>query len=159
MKDFGKYGCYGILMMAALALAACSDNNNDEPDQPVKPSVKYTWTTDGGLKACDHILFSSGKEDANGTEIGNGDQEFVFKGNQTLKKGIYTLKGWVYIADGATLTIEPGTVIKGDKATKAALIAERGGKLIAKGTATAPIVFTSAQAKGNRRPRNFGGKI
>ena len=47
----------------------------------------------------------------------------------------YMLKGWVYIADGAELTIEPGTVIKGDKDTKAALIVERGGKLFAKGTA------------------------
>ncbi len=85
----------------------------------------------------DHILFGTdGKENANGTEIGNGDQEFVFTGKQTLKKGTYLLKGWVYIADGAELTIEPGTIIKGDKQTKAALIAERGGKLIAKGTAT-----------------------
>ena len=78
----------------------------------------------------------------NGTQIGNGDQEFVFTGKQTLKKGTYILKGWVYIADGAQLTIEPGTVIKGDKETKAALIAERGGKLVAQGSETQPIVFT-----------------
>ena len=43
-----------------------------------------------GLKACDHILFGTdGKENANGTEIGNGDQEFVFTGKQTLKKGTH----------------------------------------------------------------------
>lgn len=76
-----------------------------------------------------------------------------------MKKGTYLLKGWVYIADGAELTIEPGTIIKGDKQTKAALIAERGGKLIAKGTATEPIVFTSEEAAGSRKPGDWGGII
>ena len=94
-----------------------------------------------------------------GKEIGNGDQEFIFTGKQTLKKGTYRLKGWVYIADGAELTIEPGTVIKGDKQTKAAIIAERGGKLIAQGTMSEPIVFTSAQPKGSRKPGDWGGVI
>jgi hypothetical protein len=65
----------------------------------------------------------------------------------------------VYIADGAELTIEPGTVIKGDKQTKAAIIAERGGKLIAQGTMSEPIVFTSAQPKGSRKPGDWGGVI
>lgn len=69
------------------------------------------------------------------------------------------LKGWVYIADGAELTIEPGTIIKGDKQTMASLIVERGGKLIAQGTPSEPIVFTSEEAKGNRRPGDWGGLI
>ena len=114
------------------------------------------------IKACDHLLFTADGDanvNDNGTQIGNGDQEFVFTGKQTIKKGTYILKGWVYIADGAELTIEPGTVIKGDKQTKASLIAERGGKLIAQGTATEPIVFTSEEAKGNRRPGDWGGII
>lgn len=149
-------GCLGILMLAA-GMTACSSDDVTEPSKPDTGS--YVWTTDGGLKACDHLLFASGKEDVNGTEIGNGNQEFVFTGKQTLKKGTYLLKGWVYIAAGAELTIEPGTVIKGDKQTKASLIVERGGKLIAKGSATAPIVFTSAQPKGSRKPGDWGGLI
>lgn len=32
----------------------------------------------------------------------------------------YLLTGYVYVTDGATLTIEPGTIIKGDKNTKGA---------------------------------------
>ena len=63
------------------------------------------------------------------------------------------------MAEGAELTIEPGTVIRGDKQTKASLIVERGGKLIAQGTATAPIVFTSGEAKGQRKPGDWGGLI
>ena len=159
MNKWNYYGCLSILALAA-SLTACSDDNNSNNDGGQTSSV--TWTTDNGLQACNHILFSGdGKANVNdnGTQIGDGDQEFVFTGKQTIKKGTYTLKGWVYIADGAELTIEPGTVIKGDKNTKAALIAERGGKLIAQGTATAPIVFTSAQAAGSRRPGDWGGVI
>ena len=149
------FGCMGILMMAA-TMGSCSDNDDPTPN----PGAGYTWTTDGGIKACDHLLFGEdGKDNAAGTVIGNGDQQFVFKGQQTLKKGVYTLKGWVYIGEGSELTIEPGTIIKGDKTTKAALIVERGGKLIAQGTAQAPIVFTSAQAAGQRRPGDWGGVI
>ena len=54
----------------------------------------------------------------------------------------YLLKGQVFVPSGVTLTIPEGTVIKGDKATKAALIIQPGGKLIANGTAAKPIVFT-----------------
>ena len=155
MNKMTMTGCLGILFAAAL-MSSCSSNDDPTP----APGTGYVWTTDGGLKACDHILFSTdGKEDANGTEIGNGDAEFVFTGKQTLKKGTYLLKGWVYIAKGAELTIEPGTIIKGDKQTKAALIAERGGKLIAKGTASEPIVFTSEEAAGSRKPGDWGGII
>lgn len=157
MDKLKLYGCMGILAMA-FTMSACSsdDENADTPQSGVN------WTTNGGLKACDHLLFTADGDanvNDNGTQIGNGDQEFVFTGKQTLKKGTYILKGWVYIADGAELTIEPGTIIKGDKQTKASLIAERGGKLIAQGTATEPIVFTSEEAKGNRRPGDWGGII
>lgn len=159
MKKMSFYGCMGILALAT-SMAACSsdDDNNDNGGESKE---NYVWTTDGGIKACDHLLFSEtdGSEDPEGRQIGNGDKEFVFTGKQTLKKGTYLLKGWVYIADGAELTIEKGTVIKGDKQTKAALIAERGGKLIAQGTAQEPIVFTSEEAKGSRKPGDWGGII
>ena len=156
MKSKKIMGCLGILMAAA-TFTACSSSDDTTEDN--KQTSTYVWGADGSIKTCDHLLFASGKEDTNGTEIGNGDQEFIFTGKQTLKKGTYTLKGWVYIADGAQLTIEPGTIIKGDKDTKASLIVERGGKLIAQGTASSPIVFTSAQAKGSRKPGDWGGLI
>jgi hypothetical protein len=72
---------------------------------------------------------------------------------------IYFLKGTVYVTSGATLTIEPGTIIKGDKATKGALVISRGGKIIADGTVDKPIVFTSAQPAGARREGDWGGLI
>lgn len=95
----------------------------------------------------------------NGNEIGNGNQEFKLTGNHTIKKGTYVLKGWVYVTDGAILTVEPGTVIKGDIQTKAAVIVERGGKIMAQGSAAAPIIFTSNQVIGSRKPGDWGGII
>lgn len=69
------------------------------------------------------------------------------------------LRGYVYVTDGVTLTIEPGTVIKGEQATKGTLIVERGGKIIAEGTAEQPIVFTSNQPAGSRTYGDWGGLV
>lgn len=71
----------------------------------------------------------------------------------------YLLKGQVFIPTGVTLTVPAGTIIKGDKASKAVLIVQPGGKLIANGTASNPIVFTSAQAIGERDRGDWGGIV
>ena len=59
---------------------------------------------------------------------------------------VYELNGRVIVADGVTLTIEPGTIIKGAQGqgiNASALMVARGGKLQAVGTADKPIIFTS----------------
>ena len=71
----------------------------------------------------------------------------------------YLLKGNVYVQSGAELTIEPGTIIFGDKVTKGALVVSRGAKSHAKGTATAPIIFTSSAPKGFRNSGDWGGVV
>jgi hypothetical protein len=63
---------------------------------------------------------------------------------------VWTLKGYVYVTDGAKLIIQPGTTIVSDIAEKGALCIERGAQLIAEGTATKPIIFTSGRANGER---------
>lgn len=69
------------------------------------------------------------------------------------------LSGFVYVKSGVTMTIEPGTVIKGEKATKGSLIIEPGGRIIAEGTADQPIVFTSNEPAGSRDYGDWGGLI
>ncbi len=62
------------------------------------------------------------------------------------KDNIYLLDGFIYVNDGQTLTIEAGTIIKGtpgEGAEASALIVARGGMIMAEGTATEPIIFTS----------------
>lgn len=58
----------------------------------------------------------------------------------------YLIDGLVFVNDGQTLTIEPGTVIRfkpGQAENASALIVCRGGKIYAEGTAAKPIVFTA----------------
>ena len=59
---------------------------------------------------------------------------------------IYQLNQKVVVDNGATLTIEAGTIIKGSPGTgslASALIIARGSKINAVGTADSPIIFTS----------------
>lgn len=72
---------------------------------------------------------------------------------------IYLLRGFVFVSNNATLTIEPGTIIKGDKASKGTLIITRGSKINATGTVDKPIVFTSALGAGARSQGDWGGII
>ncbi len=58
---------------------------------------------------------------------------------------VWTLKGYVYVTDGAKLIIEPGTTILSDIVEKGALVIERGAQIIAEGTPTKPIIFTSGR--------------
>ena len=55
-----------------------------------------------------------------------------FTQDVTLTRDTYwVLRGAVFIADGARLTIESGTTIIGETATRGTLVVERGGRLIA----------------------------
>jgi hypothetical protein len=61
-----------------------------------------------------------------------------------------------YVVNNSTLTIEPGTTIRGG-GEGSALIVTRGSRLVAEGTAAAPIVFTSNIPVGQRAPGDWGG--
>ena len=95
----------------------------------------------------------------------------VLTGNVSWTKDkVYKLIGFVRVgadttetfsstAATGTLTIEAGTTIIGDRASKATLIIQRGSKIIANGTAEAPIVFTSERAAGQRESGDWGGLV
>lgn len=79
--------------------------------------------------------------------------------SRTLRKDtVYTLTSFVHVTgNGTVLTIEPGTVIKG--ALNSALFILQGAQINAAGTAAEPIVFTSDQPVGQRKPGDWGGLI
>jgi len=79
--------------------------------------------------------------------------------SNTTLSGTVLLQNKVYVTNGATLTILPGTIIRGDKATQATLIITKGCKIIAEGTQNSPIVFTSNESVGNRDESDWGGLV
>jgi hypothetical protein len=82
--------------------------------------------------------------------------------NTTWTSGnTYILTKVIYVTSPAVLTIQPGTIIKGDASavSGAALVIGRGAKIMAQGTAASPIVFTSSETVGNRAIGDWGGLI
>ena len=69
----------------------------------------------------------------------------------------YVLSSNVFVKGGATLTIEPGTVVQGS--SEGALFITREGKIDAAGTQEAPIVFTSYQPEGARKRGDWKGVV
>ena len=99
---------------------------------------------------CEGVVCDNGKVCVDGTCVGQSANVIVTSNITTnttwTKNNIYELAGRITVLDGVTLTIEAGTIIKGQAGTGAnatALLVARGAKLNATGTATAPIIFTS----------------
>ena len=126
-----------LLLLAALSLSifatSCSSDNTD--DGEINPIV---------VPPASNVVEVSGDITANTT--------------WTADK-IYLLKSNVYVTNNVTLTIEAGTIIKGDKATKGTLVITRGAKINATGTLDKPIVFTSNLAAGARGQGDWGGVV
>ena len=120
----------GSLSTSVLTTSSCK-KDDDKIEPPVTPPISSNYLLTGDVDS-----------------------------NVTLKNdSVWTLKGYVYVKDGSTLTIPAGTIIKSDITDKGAIIVERGAKIIAEGTPTNPIVFTSGLPKGQRRPGDWGGII
>jgi len=98
--------------------------------------------------------------------------------NRTLTSGhSYLLKGGVRVMPGVTLTIEPCVKVIGENSDAVLAVLSGslgdpddgcfyesgepgpGGKLMAVGEPMAPIVFTSAKPKGQRKAGDWGGLI
>jgi hypothetical protein len=88
-------------------------------------------------------------------QVGKPITEVVVTSNITANttwdaNKVWILGGRITVTSGATLTIEPGTIIKGQAgigASATALLIARGGKINAAGTAAKPIIFTTVADK------------
>jgi hypothetical protein len=112
------------------------------------------------VTSCVKVNFDDG-DDTNNTPTDPTSNVIsgVISSSKFYAKGKWVLKGYVYVTNGATVTFEAGCVVQSDVVEKGALIIERGAKLIASGTATSPIVFTSGKPVGSRAPGDWGGII
>ena len=114
---------------AVFALTSCEDEAGD------------TNTT----VACENQEINPADTTENGTQIiyknCNIEADEVW-----TSENIYVLNGRISVVNNATLTIQPGTIVKGQTgagATASALVVSRDGMIMANGTAQAPIIFTS----------------
>ena len=111
------------LMVLSLVVAVASCSKSDNTSDPN--------TNPGGT-------------DTTGTNV---DVRGVISADQHWTKNkIYRLRGYVYVTNGATLTIDPGTKVVSNKDSAGVLVIYRTAKINAIGTAAEPIVFTSAEA-------------
>lgn len=120
-----------LLSLSLIAIFAASCSDDDEPEvvyQTITETETVVETVT--VEAEDFIIDEDITED---TTL-NNDQ-------------IWTLSGRVFVKNGATLTIEAGTLIKavGGTGTNASvLVVAQGASIQANGTADAPIIMTSA---------------
>ncbi|MEO9952551.1 hypothetical protein [Nonlabens sp.] len=98
-------------------------------------------------------------DDVAGPATGGDDANLIgnITESRTLDSNVsYVLSGPVFVKDGATLTIPAGTTITANAGgTDVYLLVERGGRIVADGTASAPIRFTST----SQTPAAWGGVI
>ena len=129
MKKMKKLSV-SILATVAILLSSCSLDNDDE-NQGIIPGTEVTSQNLAGNLTTDLRLTS----------------------------GIaHNLIGALLVKDGATLTIDAGTRINAlAGGTDVYILVEKGGKIIADGTADNPIVFTSNAT--NPQPGDWGGII
>jgi hypothetical protein len=126
----------GTFTSAAPAVATVDTNTGVITGLTVGSSV-ITYTVSGAAAPATKTVTVTAVPAATGEITG------IITANKTYAYGNYTLKGMVKINDGVTLTIAAGSTITCDKATgENGLIILKGGKLIANGTANAPIIFT-----------------
>ncbi|PWJ44195.1 hypothetical protein [Sediminitomix flava] len=145
MNNLSKFLAVGMIAASTSLFTACSDD--DKIDNPGNGGGETPeWVTGDQTTA------------ANGNTVtvltGSVDEDFTL-----TKDTQWIIIDKVFVQRGATLTIEPGTVIYGDTETKGALIVNRGAQINAVGTADEPIVFTSEQETGLRDRGDWAGVV
>ena len=134
-----------LSIVAALGLASANNGNS----QGYGPVTFVDVATSG-----EYVTVATGT----GGSV-NVDATILTKSQRWTKDKVYLLERNVIVPSGVTLTIEPGTLLRGARPSKGqgasgaeaalspadpgALVVARGGRIIAAGTADAPIVFTS----------------
>ncbi|MFT4532777.1 MAG: hypothetical protein ACJA1A_000449 [Saprospiraceae bacterium] len=147
-----------FLFALAIAFVGCKDEDVCEGKQCTDTEILDASTCECKTiitNPCEGIVCSDGEILTAECEcVNTGTGEAItetlageIKEDKTLTADrFYLLIGKTYVANGAILTIEPGTIIKGTEGTgslASALVVARGATINACGTAAKPIIFTS----------------
>lgn len=127
-----------LLALTLITMASVSCKKSDDQPDPVPP----TDTTGTGGTDTSSNVFIRGTISASQTWVASKT---------------YHLRGYVYVTDGAVLTIEPGTKIVSNADSAGVLVIYRDATINATGTAAQPIVFTSGET--SPQPGDLGGVI
>lgn len=128
-----------LLMAVSVLMFSSCKNDDDEPGitEPTETSFAPSEIKDDDGNVVETIVTI--------TDYGLGT------GTTTLTKDkTWVLNGLVFVNSGQTLTIEPGTVVKGKSGqgeNASALVVARGAMIMAEGTAAEPIIFTAEADK------------
>lgn len=154
-------GAAGTFATAATIPTVSANATQSYTDTGLKPATLYRYR----VTALKGGASSAPSAEATATTFALGYASADITGDITSNRTLYrdttyTLKGFIHVANGATLTIQSGTTIKGDFNTLgSSLWIMRGAKIQAVGTADQPIVFTSSRAPGQRQIGDWGGLL
>jgi len=119
-----------------------ADAKKDDPDDPCVYDMSGEWYT---VETVNGVNYNK--------VIGTISEDRTMAASEN-----WLISGGVFVDEGATLTIEAGTTINAaNDGTTPFLSILRGGKIMACGSATSPIVFTPI--KDNPLPGEWGGII
>ncbi|MBU2927929.1 hypothetical protein [Winogradskyella psychrotolerans] len=106
----------------------------------------WTYTASQIAAAIDGLSYDNPTWTVDSPQADETHSGFITADETWTNDRFHILSGKVYVQEGVTLTIEPGTIIKGAESTgsnASALIVAQGGMINANGTASAPIIFTA----------------
>ncbi|HIP55303.1 MAG TPA: hypothetical protein EYH11_07510 [Sulfurimonas autotrophica] len=142
-----KKSLISLVAASAIALTGCGGGDDDTQDpQTEQPGTEQPGTEQPGTEQPG--TEQPGTEQPAVTQKENLSGEITTDTTLTADK-VYRLNGLVTVKDGATLTIEPGTIIVGANGTGANtsyMVIDKGAKINAQGTAAKPIVFMGETA-------------
>lgn len=109
-----------------------------------------------GTRVVKSAYFKFGVVDGEVAVSGNIDSSVTWTNTK-----LYRIRGPVFVRNNAVLTIEPGTFVIGEPGSQppSVLIITRSGRIVANGTRSRPIIMTSSQPFGQRKPGDWGGLI
>lgn len=154
-----SFVAYGLMF----ALTACGPDNWEADDSEGVSGAnrsELTPSAEGGSPTgCpDHPNVTEG--DRGECHVSAGIRAPMTQNLTLDAANTWYLDGSLVVGDDSAetiLTIEAGTTVLGGDGSF--ILIQRGSKIMAEGSASAPIVLTSAKAAGSRGPQDWGGLV